>query len=216
MPLTSPDEIAYPDTTYPDGFVTAMAAMAGSVQAAFDARAVRGYRWANSTARAAQAGMAAGDTGYQIDTGVYYFYSGSAWAIWQTGSPIAFTPSWTNFTAGNAVQTWSYTVSGGRCFVSGVTVLGTTSSMGSAPRFALPVTSAIFSTVNILLGHFHVLDSGTTRYTGDVYLGGSGMTMSTHTVSGAAVFAVTGISSTAPMPWAVNDTVSIRLDYPIT
>ncbi len=37
------------------------------------------YRWANAAARTAQAGMAAGDKGYQTDTLVEYLYSGSAW-----------------------------------------------------------------------------------------------------------------------------------------
>lgn len=37
------------------------------------------FVWANATERAAATGMVAGDRGYQVDTGVEYWYSGSAW-----------------------------------------------------------------------------------------------------------------------------------------
>lgn len=37
------------------------------------------FRWADATARAAQAGMIAGDLGYQTDTGVAYKYTGTEW-----------------------------------------------------------------------------------------------------------------------------------------
>lgn len=37
------------------------------------------FRWANATERTSQAGMQKGDRGYQEDTGVDYWYSGTAW-----------------------------------------------------------------------------------------------------------------------------------------
>lgn len=42
-------------------------------------RQIQTFRWANQAARTAQTGMQAGDFGFQIDTGVLYQYSGSAW-----------------------------------------------------------------------------------------------------------------------------------------
>lgn len=41
--------------------------------------------WANAAARAAQTGMIAGDTGYQTDTAVTYYYDGSSWLANQPG-----------------------------------------------------------------------------------------------------------------------------------
>lgn len=79
MPVTSPDSISYPDTSYTSGIVAAMAAQATSVQTALSTRAIKAYRWADSAARAAQTGMAAGDVGFQIDTGVDWRYSGTSW-----------------------------------------------------------------------------------------------------------------------------------------
>jgi len=55
--------------------------MANSVQTALNTRAIKSYRWANTAARNAQAGMAAGDVGYQIDDGTNWQYSGTAWLI---------------------------------------------------------------------------------------------------------------------------------------
>lgn len=77
---TTPNGISYPDTTWPDGFVAAMADMATSVDEALDERAIRTYVWADAAGRAAEVGMTEGDTGYQEDTNTYYTYTGSAWA----------------------------------------------------------------------------------------------------------------------------------------
>lgn len=37
------------------------------------------YRWANAAARTGQTGMVSGAIGYQVDTGVYWMYTGTAW-----------------------------------------------------------------------------------------------------------------------------------------
>lgn len=79
MPVTSPDSISYPDTSYTSGIVAAMAAQATSVQTALSTRAIKAYRWANAAARAAETGMSAGDEGWQTDTTMHYLYDGSAW-----------------------------------------------------------------------------------------------------------------------------------------
>lgn len=88
---TSPDNIEYPVSTDPVApLETVFANMANSVQDAFDgfrtdwndfedSRAIQTFRWADAAARAAQTGMVAGDIGYQVDMGVQYRYTGSAW-----------------------------------------------------------------------------------------------------------------------------------------
>ena len=79
---TSPDNIIYPvvgDQIAP--LEAVFQDLAESTQEALDARQVYSYVWADATARAAQTGMAAGSTGYQINTAASYVYSGSEWYI---------------------------------------------------------------------------------------------------------------------------------------
>lgn len=90
---TSPDNIQYPvSTDQVAPLETVFANMAQSTQNAFDGfridwndfeatRQIQTFRWADAAARAAQTGMVAGDRGYQIDTGLDYIYTGSAWGI---------------------------------------------------------------------------------------------------------------------------------------
>lgn len=59
--------------------------------------------------------------------------SGTAWTSW--------TPTWTNFTIGNGTNACKYQQIGKTVYWRLVTTLGTTSSMGTAPTFTLPVTS---------------------------------------------------------------------------
>ncbi|UXO93841.1 hypothetical protein Pan2_22 [Pseudanabaena phage Pan2] len=86
MPVTSPDSIYYADGSTPIAIETITAAMATSVQDAFNSRIVnrrqiQTFVWANAAARTAQTGMIAGDFGYQTDTGLTYRYNGSSWVV---------------------------------------------------------------------------------------------------------------------------------------
>lgn len=53
--------------------------------AEFNDREIYSYRWADSSARTGQAGMRAGDKGYQVDTNAEYTYTGTEWEIHDTG-----------------------------------------------------------------------------------------------------------------------------------
>lgn len=79
MPSTVPDNI-YSASTGTDAKIEDItAAMANSVQVALNSRQVKSYRWPTATQRNTQTGMAAGDEGYQVDTGRVYRYNGSSW-----------------------------------------------------------------------------------------------------------------------------------------
>jgi len=71
---TNGDDFDVPATT---------ALLAQSVDAALTLNEGRrqgyNYRWANDSERAAQTGMRAGDTGFQVDTGFYYTRVGGSW-----------------------------------------------------------------------------------------------------------------------------------------
>jgi hypothetical protein len=53
------------------------------------------FRWANAAARTAQTGMRAGDSGYQVDTGVDYRLVGSTWTEQNTQYTITPATGWT-------------------------------------------------------------------------------------------------------------------------
>ena len=77
---TTPDGIVYPTSTDPIAPLNAhFQDLAESVQDSLSARQGYTYRWANAVARTGQTGMRVGDTGFQVDIGAYYQYTGSAW-----------------------------------------------------------------------------------------------------------------------------------------
>lgn len=79
MPVTSPDNVAYPDTSWVGGIVSAFATLATSIQAVFNRLQASSYRWTDASALAAQTGMRIDDRGYQIDTDTSYRYNGVQW-----------------------------------------------------------------------------------------------------------------------------------------
>jgi len=79
MATTTPDNIAYPNTTDPWATQSDLAATASSVQNALNKRERYEYVWANSAARTAETTMVEGSLGYQVDTQTDYVYSGGSW-----------------------------------------------------------------------------------------------------------------------------------------
>lgn len=130
MPTTSPDNIYYADGSTPMSAETISAAEATSVQDALDAlihdtRQIQTFVWANSAARSSQAGMIAGDLGYQTDTGLTYRYNGSSWVAFYPGGMIPIVPTGVsgtgvsrNTTTGLVTFTNSPSVSLDGCFTS--------------------------------------------------------------------------------------------------
>lgn len=208
MPVTSPDSISYPDTSWTGGFIAAIAATVTSIQAAFSKRGRKSYQWADATARGAQVGMANGDTGYQVDTGVLYRYNGSAWRPWSS-EWTSYTATLTNITAGNGTVVTEYKYFQGRVVVRYAFTLGSTSAMGATPTISLPVNSrAIAWAFYTVAGSGGVLDSSA---------GSAPSSLHTHRFSAAQTGAIpatiltntagtlANISSTVPMTWAVAD-----------
>jgi hypothetical protein len=81
MGTTSPDNIAFPDTSTPWSSVPDFSVLSSSVQTALDKRQIYNFQWVDQAARNAQLGMRQGDTGYQIDTKSEYLYEGGAWRL---------------------------------------------------------------------------------------------------------------------------------------
>jgi hypothetical protein len=121
MPTTTPDDIVSPDGTYTGGFRAAMAAMATSIQDALLKRGMHTYYWDDVSGRTGQAGMRAGDFGYQADTEVIYRYSGSGWVVWSNPGGTPITTGWRPIEPTAVVaSTGVVTESGGHIAVSAV------------------------------------------------------------------------------------------------
>ncbi len=168
MATTSPDSISYPDASYTSGFVAAMAAMATSIQTALSKRGRKSYQWADATARGAQAGMATGDTGYQVDTAVVYRYNGSAWKAWESDwtSYVATLVNFTIGTGGSALNSTDYKWDLGRLRIRYRLYLGTSGqSVGTGVTVTTPVTLRAPSTANHnVLADGTLFDTGVATY----------------------------------------------------
>ena len=81
----------YPDTSASASIETLMAAAATSQQGVIDdlvlgKRQIQTYKWANSTARLSQTGMAEGDMGFQLSDDSRWYYNGTQWvALYSSG-----------------------------------------------------------------------------------------------------------------------------------
>lgn len=131
------------------------------------------------------------------------------------GTWTTFTPSWTNFTPGNAVQDWSYTIVNDIMVVSGITTLGSTSVMGTEPRMTIPASR---TAKRWSIGVATMRDAGVATQTGIVQVNGPSETvirMTYSLVSGVNV-RIANVSSTAPFTWAVNDYFSFTIVMDVT
>lgn len=213
MPTTSPDSIYYADGTTPASIATITAAIATSVQNALNVRETKSYSWADETSRNAQTGMVAGEIGYQVDTDIYYIYSGSAWRVWAK-QPTAYTPAFTGLPLTSS--SFVYSIAGGV-----VNVTGTATASGAATgaiSFSLPVdiNSAYLSLTRAgVLGDAAVDDASSAAF--------YSMTISALTVSTVSLTALDvstyvrliPTSASIPLTWASGDIISVNFSYPV-
>jgi hypothetical protein len=137
--------------------------------------------------------------------------TGSSW-VWQS-----WTPTWTNLTTGNGTFTAAYIQTGKqvRCRIKGV--LGSTSSVSTAPTFTLPVTASSFYTSNAesnVVGAGYASDTGASDSNIGVAITNSTTVAQLRTLKTDATYGqwVT-ISSTVPISWGNTDTFSCTFEY---
>ncbi len=133
------------------------------------------------------------------------------------GSPItdfeAYTPTVTNFTLGNGTLDFNYRRIGDSIQVLGWIYLGSTSSVGTQPRFSLPSglsgdTTKFNSQQN--LGYAYLLDNDNTGNRDGAHV--------RHDANDL-YFIVEGggnITATLPFTWAVNDQITFSAVIPIS
>jgi len=120
------------------------------------------------------------------------------------GEWTAFTPSWTNFTPGNATETWWYAMISDVLHVTGRTVLGTTSSVTGAVRMNIP-TGTMFSSQAQAVGVLTMRDASGTNYSGIwQQYSGSEVALQQFEVSGTKIES-NSVGASDPFSWTNND-----------
>lgn len=121
---------------------------------------------------------------------------GGAWASW--------TPSWTNLTVGNGTNTSKYMQVGKTVIARVEFVLGTTSSVATAPTFTLPVTSISGYVVGDVLGSLR-LKSGGAGFLGTAQWASTTTALVTTYGAGGSSVSDSSITSTVPGTWTTSD-----------
>lgn len=221
MPTTSPDSIYYADGTTPASLADITAAMATSVQNAFNVREMQSFVWPNSTAKGAQTSMIVGDIGYQEDNLIYYRWDGSDWRIWNKAS-VAYTPTFTNLTPTST--NFTYSIASGVVRITGTCVNSTSTSTGirmTLPTgFNIDTTYVSVSTTNFItsLGMALYYDvSGPTSYAGNVSpYSASSVTFGRY-ISSTNNLTISSIGGSQPFGtgWASGDIITVNFSYPV-
>jgi len=126
------------------------------------------------------------------------------------GETTAFTPSWNNFTVGNAVESWYYTQINDLVIVQGETELGSTSSVTGTWTMDYPISSPAPSAISAGEAYF----IGGTNSLGFVQLGASALIFRPFDVSGSTVF-WTQADATTPFSWTTGDRLRASIVYMI-
>jgi hypothetical protein len=170
---------------------------------------------ATSTTRPAKpwAGMVV----YETDTNNLMAWNGSAWvAVFQPGAWSAWTPALTNMTQGNGTILANY-VKIGRLVTARFTfILGSTSTMGTGPKFSLPVTASTAVTGDShYIGTCFMTDVASSIFTGTAQCRDTGTTalirVSKTNAGGYVGFA--DITATIPFTWASTYWLDVILTY---
>lgn len=121
------------------------------------------------------------------------------------GSWTTFTPSWNNFTAGNAVEVWHYAVVNDVLFIEGRTTLSG-STMGTNPGFDLPNGYSL-QNLGQPYGNAAFSETGTAELEGFVVPSGPNeIRFVKYEVSGSQIKRGT-VSTNSPFQWGDGDQI---------
>jgi hypothetical protein len=135
--------------------------------------------------------------------------SSEAWTSW--------TPTWTNLTVGNGtLNVAKYKQVGKTVHYRVRFTIGSTTSVGAAPNFTIPVTAAADynASASDPVGIGNLLDNGNNQYPAMVLLNTT-TTFQFRPFNSASTYAASGTStqSTVPFTWGTNDVISISGTY---
>lgn len=122
------------------------------------------------------------------------------------GEATAFTPSWTNFTPGNATESWHYVQVNEWLFFAGQTILGSTSSVTGQIEFDFPVGTQV-SLGGTICGQAAYIDlSPLGIFMGHVDQNASKIRFEVMTAGGTYVQRAV-IASGTPFTWTTSDII---------
>lgn len=121
-----------------------------------------------------------------------------AWTVW--------TPTLTNLTLGNGTMQSAYQKFGRTIHYRFEFTLGTTSSVGTAPQFTLPVAplSTAFAGQDAVIGRSSLRDQGVVTHDGVVIWNGTAAVFRALNILNTYL-AQAGVSATVPFTWGTND-----------
>ena len=127
---------------------------------------------------------------------------------------FAYTPTYTNFTVGNATVATRFSMAGKTINFRGLVTLGSTSAMSTGPRVSLPVTAS--STANTqngsVLGMGMLNDTGTQSYLSIIeYYSTTELVLLALTGSGSVPHS--SITSSSPFAWGNTDSFAWNAVY---
>jgi len=129
------------------------------------------------------------------------------------GEPTAFTPSWSNFTVGNAAESWYYTQVNDLIVVQGVTTLGSTSAVTGTWNLDYPVGSP--ATSGPFAGFARLTDATGSTLIGTVLLGASLVSFRAFAVSGSDIGIAT-VNASTPFTWTTSDQLYASFVYQLS
>jgi hypothetical protein len=156
------------------------------------------------------------DTPARLAVGANNLYlvadSTAATGLKYEGEITSYTPTFTNLTVGNGSVTAEYQRVGNLVFVYVSLTLGSTSSVGNAPFFSLPVGSSKRGRFN---GTFYYVDAGTATYGGLIELSGGNAFYRLTKTDGTYANYDTDLSATRPHTWASTDILAGYFYYEV-
>jgi hypothetical protein len=136
--------------------------------------------------------------------------TGLKWA----GAYTTWTPSFTDFTAGNATITARYAQIGKMVHCQMRVILGSTSSVAGLITFTLPVTASVSVQGGYLgLNEAACLDSGTAQYPSRCALISSTQAVIFALAAGGTYLSTQSTGTTVPFTWTTNDQFLVNFVY---
>lgn len=134
------------------------------------------------------------------------------------GNWKSWTPTLANITLGNGSVTAIYTQIGKTVFFRILFVMGSTSAMGTAPTFSLPVAGAPQVTSGSSsepIGQAWIEDTGVRNFQGICTLGSTALTAGFLFLAVSTSVIASQVTSTAPMTWGTGDSFQCVGSYQV-
>lgn len=122
-----------------------------------------------------------------------------------TSASSSWTPTWTNASVGNGTVDAKYYQENKFMFFRVVFTLGSTSTIGTAPTFTLPVTTVSPAVSNAFIGVAQLIDTGVATVLGAAVHNSTTLGAAVAFDANSTYVRLTAITSTVPLTWGTGD-----------